>query len=54
MSRKVVSKTKFIDLDQVAERMKNFRKEQHLTQKQVAAALQTTQSNIHKYETGNV
>ena len=49
---KVVSKTKFIDLDQVAERMKNFRKEQHLTQKQVADALQTTQSNIHKYETG--
>lgn len=49
---KVVSKTQFIDLNQVAERMKNFRKEKHLTQKQIADALQTTQSNIHKYETG--
>ena len=49
---KVVSKTQFIDLNQVAERMKSFRKEEHLTQKQIADALQTTQSNIHKYETG--
>ena len=49
---KVVSKTQFIDLNQVAERMKSFRKEKHLTQKQIADALQTTQSNIHKYETG--
>ena len=49
---KVVSKTQFIDLNQVAERMKSFRKDKHLTQKQIADALQTTQSNIHKYETG--
>lgn len=49
---KVKSKTTKIDVDQVSENIHNFRKEKGLTQKQVAEALQTTQSNIHKYETG--
>ena len=49
---KLKSKSKSIDINKVAENLKNFRKKKHLTQEQVAKALQTTQSNIHKYETG--
>ena len=49
---KMKSKSKTIDINKVAENFKNFRKKKHLTQEQVAKALQTTQSNIHKYETG--
>lgn len=49
---KMKSKSKTIDVTKVAENLKNFRKKKHLTQEQVAKALQTTQSNIHKYETG--
>ena len=49
---KMKSKSKTIDINKVAENLKNFRKKKHLTQEQVAKALQTTQSNIHKYETG--
>ena len=49
---KMKSKSKSIDINKVAENLKNFRKKKHLTQEQVAKALQTTQSNIHKYETG--
>lgn len=41
-----------IDINLVSENLKNHRKKKHLTQKDVADALQTTQSNIHKYETG--
>lgn len=41
-----------IDINLVSENLKNCRKEKQLTQKEVADALQTTQSNIHKYETG--
>lgn len=41
-----------IDMEIVSQNMKNKRKEEHLTQKDVADALKTTQSNIHKYETG--
>jgi len=41
-----------IDINVVSENLKNCRKEKQLTQKDVASALQTTQSNIHKYETG--
>lgn len=50
--KKMISKKDEIDLKEVAERLKNFRIENHLTQEQVAKVLQTTQSNIHKYETG--
>lgn len=50
--KKMVSKKDEIDLKEVAERLKSFRIENHLTQEQVAKVLQTTQSNIHKYETG--
>ena len=46
------SKNTQIDINQVASNLKKFRKEKHLTQQDVAKALQTTQSNIHKYETG--
>ncbi len=49
---KMKSKSKTIDIIKVAQNLKNFRKKKHLTQEQVAKALQTTQSNIHKYETG--
>jgi len=41
-----------IDLNIVSENLKKYRKEKHLTQKDIASTLQTTQSNIHKYETG--
>ena len=41
-----------IDIHLVSENLKKCRKEKQLTQKDVADALQTTQSNIHKYETG--
>ena len=40
------------DYQLVADNFKKFRKEHKLTQKQIADTLQTTQSNIHKYETG--
>lgn len=50
--KKLVSKKDTIDINEVAERLKNFRLENHLTQDQIAKVLQTTQSNIHKYETG--
>ncbi len=41
-----------IDINLVSENLKKCRKEKQLTQKDVAKTLQTTQSNIHKYETG--
>ncbi len=41
-----------IDIATVAQNLKKYRKENHLTQTDVAESLQTTQSNIHKYETG--
>lgn len=50
--KKYNSKMKSIDIMRVSQNLKNTRKKQHLTQQDVANALQTTQSNIHKYETG--
>ena len=41
-----------IDIATVSENLKAIRKKKHLTQTEVATSLQTTQSNIHKYETG--
>lgn len=41
-----------IDYDFVAKNIRDFRKKEHLTQKDVSKVLNTTQSNIHKYETG--
>ena len=41
-----------INVETVAKNLKQYRKENHLTQTDVVEALQTTQSNIHKYETG--
>lgn len=49
---KIRIKAKTINLETVAKNLKAFRKKQHLTQEQVAKVLKTTQSNIHKYETG--
>ena len=50
--KKYNSKIKSIDVNKVSENLKSTRKKQHLTQQDVAKALKTTQSNIHKYETG--
>ena len=41
-----------IDIATVSDNLKAIRKKKHLTQTDVAECLQTTQSNIHKYETG--
>ncbi len=43
---------KEIDKALVAKNLKKFRKERKLTQNEIANTLNTTQSNIHKYETG--
>ncbi len=52
-NRKMKSKIgDVIDVNLVSENLKKTRKSKALTQKAVADALQTTQSNIHKYETG--
>ena len=41
-----------IDIATVSDNLKTIRKKKHLTQTDVAECLKTTQSNIHKYETG--
>lgn len=41
-----------IDQKQVALQLKNVRLEKHLSQKEFANSIKTSQSNIHKYETG--
>lgn len=48
---KSVSKVKEIDIELVANNLKKTRKEKGLTQIDISLALQTSQSNIHKYET---
>jgi len=50
--QKVIGKSKTINIENVANHLKEFRTSKHLTQADIAKALQTTQSNIHKYETG--
>ncbi len=47
-----VLKSYEIDNKVVAKNLKNFRIEHHLTQKDLAKSINTSQSNIHKYETG--
>lgn len=41
-----------IDKNLVANNLKQFRKKKHLSQKKLAEAINTSQPNIHKYETG--
>ena len=48
---KIKNKNK-LDTLKVANNLKKLRQKLKLTQKDVAKALNTTQSNIHKYETG--
>ncbi len=43
---------KEFDINQVAKNLRKVRKNRKLTQTDVANILHTTQSNIHKYETG--
>lgn len=48
--KKYHSKVTKIDIEIVASNLKKTRKEKGLTQSDVAKVLQTSQSNIHKYE----
>lgn len=41
-----------IEKEVVANRLKQFRKSKHLSQKKLAEAMNTSQPNIHKYESG--
>ena len=50
--QKYKSKVNSIDVKEVAKNLKAERKRIGLTQSDIANALQTTQSNIHKYESG--
>lgn len=50
--QKYKSKVNSIDVKEVAKNLKTERKRIGLTQSDIANALQTTQSNIHKYESG--
>ena len=50
--QKYKSKVSSIDVKEVAKNLKTERKRIGLTQSDIANALQTTQSNIHKYESG--
>ena len=47
-----VSSSYTIDQDLVANNLKNFRVTHKLSQKKMADAINTSQANIHKYETG--
>ncbi len=49
---KIVTNYKEIDRDIIAYNLKKTREKNHLTQKQMAEILKTSQANIHKYETG--
>lgn len=49
---KFVPKSQSIDPEVVANNLKNFRVSQNLSQKNMADSINTSQSNIHKYETG--
>ncbi len=50
--QKYKSKVNSIDVKEVSKNLKAERKRIGLTQSDIANALQTTQSNIHKYESG--
>lgn len=49
---KIISTTQDIDQQIVANNLKNFRIKNNLSQKKMADSINTSQSNIHKYETG--
>lgn len=44
--------TSDLDVKIIANNLKEFRKQNNLTQKEFAKKLKTSQANIHKYETG--
>jgi transcriptional regulator with XRE-family HTH domain len=46
------NEVKEIDKNIVASNLKNFRLDNHLTQNELADAINTSQANIHKYEAG--
>ncbi len=48
----IIEIEKPIDYDVVAENLKAFREEHKMTQEKLASSLNTSQANIHKYETG--
>ena len=48
----IIFKSKDIDSKIVATNLKNFRLSKNLSQKKMAESINTSQSNIHKYETG--
>lgn len=48
----IIDKNYKIDNKQVSKNIKKFRKDNKLTQKSLANKLNTSQSNIHKYENG--
>lgn len=49
---KIIEDTHEIDVQNVANNLKSFRTTQNLSQKEMADSINTSQSNIHKYETG--
>ncbi len=49
---KFISKNNKINLKNVSSNLRKVRLEHNITQKEVAKDINTTQSNIHKYETG--
>ena len=49
---KIVTAKQDIDTQVVANNLKDFRTKQNLSQKKMADSINTSQSNIHKYETG--
>lgn len=49
---KIIENVQVIDQQVVAENLKNFRIENKLSQKKLADSINTSQSNIHKYESG--
>ncbi len=49
---KIITNAYLIDEKIVASNLKNFRIENNISQKKLATSINTSQSNIHKYETG--
>lgn len=49
---KIINNSQTIDTEIVANNLKSFRLKHKLSQKKMADSINTSQSNIHKYETG--
>jgi len=48
----IINESYEIDVSNVAKQLKNVRLKNNFSQKQMASSIKTSQSNIHKYETG--